>query len=231
VADHHAPGLGQRLQARRQVRHIADDRFLARCALANQVAHDHLASRDAHARPEARLRQRGQAAHALDQLKSGAHRPLSIVLVGLRPAEVGEHAIAQELGDVPFEPADDLRAGRLICPHDVAQVLGVEPGGELGRADQVAEQHGQLAAFGLDRPHRRPARLHGSRHRAIVKCGDRVEQPAPVPDRGDPKGDQILGGQPRQHLGVDIVGAERLGVLLQAQIPQPARDVHLRRSG
>ena len=55
---------------------------------------------------------------------------------------------------------------------------------------------------------------------------DGVEQLAPMPDRGDAERDQVLGGQPRQHLPTDVIGAERLGVVLQPQVPQPARDVH-----
>jgi hypothetical protein len=35
-----------------------------------------------------------------DQLQPGAHRPLGVVLMGLRVAEVCQHAVAQVLGDV-----------------------------------------------------------------------------------------------------------------------------------
>jgi hypothetical protein len=52
-----------------------------------------------------------------------------------------------------------------------------------------------------------------------------------MPDGRDAEADQVLGGQPRQHLGVDVVGSECLGVILQAEVPQPGRDVHLRRPG
>ena len=130
---------------------------------------------------------------------------------------------------MPLEAADDLGAGGVIGAHHRAQVLGIEPRGELGRADQVTEQHGQLAALGLDRPRR--SLLCHCPWRTTIEQSDCVEQPAAMSDRGDAERNQVLGGQPRQHLGVDVVGAEGLEVIREAQIPQPARDVHHRRPG
>jgi hypothetical protein len=89
---------------------------------------------------------------------------------------------------------------------------------QLSRADQVDEHHGQLAAFGLDRTCRGGAWLCGCEGgAAALKYGDGVEQLAAVPDRSHAHGDQILGGQPRQHLVADRVGAESLDIILQAQ--------------
>ncbi len=60
---------------------------------------------------ERHVRDAGRSrADRLDQLQPGAHRPLGIVLVRLRPAEVGEHAVAHVLGDVAVEAADHLGA-------------------------------------------------------------------------------------------------------------------------
>ena len=39
-------------------------------------------------------------ATAIDDREPGPHRPLGVVLVRLRPAEIGEHAVAHVLGDV-----------------------------------------------------------------------------------------------------------------------------------
>jgi hypothetical protein len=64
-----------------------------------------------------------------------------------------------------------------------------------------------------------------------LERGDGVEQPAAVPDRGDAKRGQVIGGQPLQHLGIDMVGLEYLDVILEAQVPQPGRDVHARGPG
>ena len=54
----------------------------------------------------------------------------SVFLVGLRIAEVGEHAITSMIGT-----------------HDLSHVLGVEPSRERCRTHKVAEQDGELAAF------------------------------------------------------------------------------------
>jgi hypothetical protein len=47
-----------------------------------------------------------------------------------------------------------------------------------------------------------------------------------VADRGDPDADQVFGGELRQHLGADIIVAERRYIALKSQIPQPGRYVH-----
>jgi hypothetical protein len=49
---------------------------------------------------------------------------------------------------------------------------------------------------------------------------------APMADRGYADADQVVGRQLRQHLGVDIVVAERLLVLFEPQAVQPGCDVH-----
>ena len=38
----------------------------------------------------------------------------------------------------------------LIAADDLAQILGIEPGRERGRADEVAEHHAERAALGGD---------------------------------------------------------------------------------
>ena len=57
--------------------------------------------------------------------RPGAHRTLGIVLVRPRPAEVGEHAIAHELGHMPVPSASpprrskpDRLGSRRSCPRD-----------------------------------------------------------------------------------------------------------------
>jgi hypothetical protein len=46
-----------------------------------------------------------------------------------------------------------------------------------------------------------------------------------VPDRGHTDSSQVLGCEPWQNLGVDLILAEDRLVTLQAQLPQPSRDV------
>jgi hypothetical protein len=81
-----------------------------------------------------------------------------------------------------FEPLDHGGSAALVSGHDAAQVLGIEPRGELGRADQVAEQHSQLTAFGLAWTYRHCGRLSGCRDSAALKYSDRVEELAPMSD-------------------------------------------------
>ena len=47
-----------------------------------------------------------QPAHCHHGRETGPDGPLGGILVGSRPAEEGEHAVAHELGDVPAEAVD-----------------------------------------------------------------------------------------------------------------------------
>src|SRR4029450_3083996 len=67
----------------------------------------------------------------------------------LRVAKIHQQAIAQILGDMPFKALDYLRAGRLVGPHDVAEVLRVKLTRKTGGVSQVTEQHRELAALRL----------------------------------------------------------------------------------
>jgi len=49
--------------------------------------------------------------------------------------------------------------------------------------------------------------------RFVAQGRNSIKQSSAMPDHGDPKILQILGGQPRQHLGVDSIISERGGVL------------------
>ena len=55
---------------------------------------------------------------------------------------------------------------------------------------------------------------------------DRGKQLAAVADRGDANPDQVIGRQIGDDLGVNVVLAERLLVLPQAETVQPSRNVH-----
>jgi hypothetical protein len=123
-----------------------------------------------------------QSRDLFDQGQPSAHGPLGIVFVRLRPAEIGEHAIAQILGDVTFEPLGHGGGAALVRAYDAAQVLGVEPRRQLGRTDQVTEQHGQLPSLGLNRPRRHGDHLRGSRGPSMVERGDGIEKLSPVSD-------------------------------------------------
>jgi hypothetical protein len=53
------------------------------------------------------------------------------------------------LANKAIEPGDNLGDSAVIGGDDLAQILGIEPRRELGRADEIAEQHRQLPAFGI----------------------------------------------------------------------------------
>ena len=67
-----------------------------------------------------------------------------------RVAEIGEHAVAHILGDKPVEASDDIGDDAMICGGDLAQIFRIESRRERCRADEIAEHHRQLPAFGVD---------------------------------------------------------------------------------
>ena len=147
--DDDAVRLGQPLQPRGQVRGLADDRLLLRGAAAEQVADHDQPGRDADPDPERGAGRRLEIAHRRHELEPGADRPLGIVLLRPRVAEVGQDPVAHVLGDEAAEAFDPRGDAAVVGADQLAQVLGVEAGGERGRADQVDEHHRELAALGL----------------------------------------------------------------------------------
>ncbi len=69
--------------------------------------------------------------------------------MSLRIAKIDQQSIADILGNIALEATDSLGANLLIGPDHVAQGFNVQLFGEGGRADQVAEHHGQLATLGF----------------------------------------------------------------------------------
>ena len=151
-ADHDRVGRGEALEPGGHVRRVAQRQPFLATATAHR-AHDHQAGMDAH--PDRQLdpalghEALVQPSHGLHHAEGGAHGALAIVLVRLRVAEVDEQAVAEVLGDVPLEALDHLGAHALVCAYHLAQFLRIQAGGEGGRADQVAEEHGEVAPFRL----------------------------------------------------------------------------------
>ena len=83
-----------------------------------------------------------------DQLQPRPHRPLGIVLVRLRIAEIDEHAVAHVLRDEAAEALHGLGDAFLIGRDDLAQVFRVHARRECRRTDEVREHHRDLAALG-----------------------------------------------------------------------------------
>jgi hypothetical protein len=68
--------------------------------------------------------------------------------MGAREAEIGQHAIAHEFGDEAVIARDRARAGILIGADHFTHIFGIEPRRHRGGADEIAEHHGELTAFG-----------------------------------------------------------------------------------
>ena len=154
--DHDAARLGQGLQAGRQIRRLAHNRLFLRRPLADQVADHHPAGGDPD--PGAELSTSGrQISDLSSDREASPNGALGIVLMGFGVAEIGEHAVAHELGDVALEACDLGRDGVLIGADDLAHLFGIQPRRQLGRADQVAEHHSQLSPLGFGCRRQRPA--------------------------------------------------------------------------
>ena len=77
------------------------------------------------------------------------NRARTIILMCLRPAEVGENPIAHVTRDVTPVARDLPRDGRLVAEDQGSQVLRVEQSRESGRADQIGKHDGELSPLGL----------------------------------------------------------------------------------
>ena len=153
LADDDAAGRGQSLQAGGKVRRLADHGALLRLALAHRLANHHKPGRDPDPGCEptaARLKR----AHGFYEGEARAHRPLGVVLMRLRPAEISQHAVAHELGDVPLEAQGLAGHGILVDANGRAHLLGIERRRQRGRADEIDEHHSQLPPLGRRRPRR-----------------------------------------------------------------------------
>ncbi len=148
LRDHDAARLGQALQPRRQIGRLADDGLFLRRALSDEIANDDDAGRDADADPQGLFRARVELRDDSGDVETRSDRPFGVFLMGAREAEIGQHAVAHELGDEAVVARDRARTGVLIGANDLAHVLGIEPRRQRGRADEVAEHDGELAALG-----------------------------------------------------------------------------------
>ena len=161
--------------------------------------------------------------HAADRFGDRESRPdgsLRRVFACPRPAEVGQNAVSQELRDVAFQSCNLSGHRVLVGPHDIAQVFGIDPSAEIGRADEIDEHERQLTALGRwGRPSRRPVRRLEA---------DGIENLPPVADSLDADLLEIINRQARQDLKIDAIILEHLLIGLQAEAVQPFSDVQLR---
>jgi hypothetical protein len=119
--------------------------------------------------------------------------------------------------------------GVLIGAELLAQFLGIEPGRQRRRADQIAEHHRQLpplgGVLGLS------TGRGGARRRCLGQCpgggqtGDGSQQTLAVPERHTELLEIGL-GQLRQDIGVDFTRAKQRLVLSETKTSEPTPDIH-----
>ena len=100
--------LGNALEPRREVRRLADDAALLGFTRADQVADDDKPGRNADTGLQRRTGDFNSLTAAISS-KPRPHRPLGVILMRLRIAEINEHPVAHVFRD---EPAEALRSQR-----------------------------------------------------------------------------------------------------------------------
>ena len=220
--------MRQGLQPRGEVRGLADDGLLLGRTLADEVADDDQPGGDADPRRQRRARGRLQPADRLGDRQPSPDRPLGLVLVRPGPAEVGQHAVAHELGDDGPRSERPRPADRVLVG---AEDLAASPRDrglrrQRGRADQVDEHHRQLPPLGLarGRPGSWLSCLGAGIGRSGVERRYRLEQPLAV-SKVEPKLLEICIGQVAQDVAVDAALRERLRMVFEPLFNEPAQDV------
>ena len=222
LGDDHRVRLGDPLQARREVRRLADNAALLRLARSDQVADDDEpgGNADTGLQRSARL----EPGHRRDQLQSRPDRPLGVVLMRLRIAEINEHAVAHVFGHEPAEAAHRLGDAFLIGRNDLAQVLRVHARGQRRRTDQVGEHHRDLAAFGSVLDLRLGQRRLRRCRNGTGKLRNRAQYFAPITEK-DAQLLQVLIGQIGQDREINAVFGKGLRVLGHAELLEPIRHL------
>ena len=97
--DNHGARLGHSLEASRQVRRFAYDGLLLSGTLAYKVTHHDQPGRNPDPDLQRHAGGRVEFRYGFDQSKSSLYGAFGVMLVSVRIAEIGEHAVAHVLGD------------------------------------------------------------------------------------------------------------------------------------
>ena len=213
-----AARISEALQPRGEIGRIADDRLLLRGASSDNIARDDESGRDPDPHGELFAGPGLQAPYGFGDVQSRMDRTRRIVLVRAGKAEGRQNPVAKEFRDKAVIARQHARAGVLIGMEDLTHVLGIEPGRQRGRADEIAEHDGELAPLGGVGAGRR-----GGRGIQRLDCGHDL---APMADGGDAEILEVVQRQFRQHRAIDGIVSERRLVLPEAKRPEPAPDVH-----
>ena len=217
-ADNGGVGFGDLLQARREVRRLAHHQRLRR-ADADHVADDDQPGGDADADLDWRGGPRQGRRQVAQDGQGGMNRALGIVLMRLGPAEAGEHAVAMVGTDMAAERLDRDAADLVVVAGDDAEVLRVEPRGELGRPHHVTEYRRDLAPLGA-RIAGGPRQWRAGSGRAL---GNRSHQPLARAERHTPTF-EVEFGELAQRLVVDLLRGEEVAETAQPDGLQPFAD-------
>ena len=153
------------------------------------------------------LDRRIDSAHGLMDFERRPNGALRIVGVCDRCAKHGHHAVANMLVDGPAERLHDIVDDTEETVQHRVDFLRIGPGGEMGEAGDVGEEHGHLAPFALHRTRsadrcclRRRSVLAGSRR---VQLGDCCQKFPAMSELGDPKLLEVFVAQELERFRVD----------------------------
>jgi hypothetical protein len=142
-ADEHRAWFRQRLKPRGEVRGVADRRVVGLEIAADRADHHWTGvDADAHeklgALPAANLL--GELHDGVADRQRGRDRAVGRVLVGDRCAEQSHEAVAGDLVDDALDPVDFTEGEPQVLVQQIMVLLGVEPLGDRGRPNEVAEE-------------------------------------------------------------------------------------------
>src|SRR5262245_207615 len=140
VADDDGTRLGDGLQTGCEI-----ERFAHRIAFAGSDDHHARGDADADLQPSRALEP--QPSHRVHDVEPGTDGPFRLAFVRERKSEKSDDAVAQRSEDVAFVTINAGRAGVQIGADDDLKRFRIVLVGELGKSNEVAEQHRQLATF------------------------------------------------------------------------------------
>ena len=136
--------------------------------------------------------------------------------MGQRVAEEGDDPVSQGGEHIAVVAIDAGRAGVLVGADDDLERLRIESVRELGEADHVAEQHGQLAPLAD-----RSAARRGRRGLFELTLFAEQAQDALARPKGQSKLLEIVVGQEPERLQIDFVLLEERREAIEAMQLQP----------
>jgi hypothetical protein len=125
--DYDAAWFRQGLQACGEVGRLTHDTALVGFAGTDKIAHNDEACGNADPHPQSSARRNWYLPRGRHNFQTRANRPLGIVLMCLRVAEVGQYPIAHILGDEAIEAAHPLLNVFVVAADHLAQVFQIEP--------------------------------------------------------------------------------------------------------